>query len=104
MLYYLLLTNTAALTHAHLLALVFLFISINPGAKNKKKTSPIKSIHTYLTGTKSRDVDESSLSSKVRRNNDKPKLRKENKTMSKIGRQEGVLLEGKLNSPTKSAF
>ena len=74
---------------------------INPAAKNKKKSSPIKSIHSYLTGTTRRDdIDESSTGSKVRRNN-KPKPSKQNKTMSKIGKQGGVL-EGKFNFTTIS--
>ena len=78
---------------------------VNPAtAKNKNKSSPIKSIHTHLLkGTKRRDdIDESSIGSKVRRNN-KPKPSKQNKTMSKIGKQGGVL-EGKFNSTTIAAF
>jgi len=80
---------------------------INPAAKNKKKSSPIKSIHSYLTGTTRRDdIDESSIGSKVRRNNDKPKPRKQNKTMSKMRKNGGVLADesGKFNSRTIAAF
>ena len=87
------------------LLFAFLFILINPAAKNKNKSSPIKSIHTHLTGTKRRDdIDESSTGSKVRRNNDKPKPRKQNKTMSKMRKNGGVLADdsGKFNSTTIS--